>query len=61
MQNWLKACFVAGTPIRTPDGFRRIEEIAVGDEVLSRDEHDPVGPVRAKRVLLQKFVRSARC
>ncbi|MXU63908.1 Hint domain-containing protein [Oceanomicrobium pacificus] len=30
-------CFVAGTLIATPDGLRRVEEISVGDMVLTRD------------------------
>ena len=30
-------CFVAGTPVLTPSGYRPIEEIAVGDEVVSAD------------------------
>ncbi len=32
------ACFCAGTLIRTPDGDRPVEEIAVGDAVLTMDE-----------------------
>lgn len=32
-----KICFVAGTPIQTPDGPRSIETIVPGDWVLSRD------------------------
>ncbi|MGD9816791.1 MAG: Hint domain-containing protein [Hyphomonadaceae bacterium] len=41
----LCACFEAGTLVATPDGLRRIEEIAVGDQVLAwnsetrRDDH----------------------
>jgi Pretoxin HINT domain len=53
-----RACFVAGTPIRTESGSKRIEQIAVGDKVLSRSECDPSGPVRAKSVL-QTFVRTS--
>lgn len=33
-------CFVAGTLVATPDGLRPIEQIRVGDAVLSRDERD---------------------
>ncbi len=45
-----KACFSAGTPIRTPEGSRLIEELRVGDMVLSRDEHNPDGVIVAQRV-----------
>ncbi|TGL79176.1 TIGR04388 family protein [Leptospira yasudae] len=34
----LKTCFVAGTPIHTPDGLRSIEDIRVGDIVVSWNE-----------------------
>lgn len=58
-----KACFVAGTPIRTPAGSKAIEEVRgyneSGDEcdyVLSRSEFDPTGPVIARRVL-RRFTR----
>jgi hypothetical protein len=30
-------CFVAGTPVRTPEGFTPIERVRVGDLVLSQD------------------------
>jgi hypothetical protein len=46
-----KACFAAGTPLLTPDGSRPIEELQVGDWVLSRHENDPEGHVEARRVL----------
>ncbi|HYH66562.1 MAG TPA: polymorphic toxin-type HINT domain-containing protein, partial [Urbifossiella sp.] len=51
-----RVCFAAGTPLRTPDGAKRIEEFRVGDEVLSRDEFDADGPVTAKLVE-EVFVR----
>ena len=41
-------CFVAGTPITTVDGFKPIEEIEVGDEVLSKDE--TTGEIAVKKV-----------
>ena len=31
-------CFVAGTEVQTSDGLKLIEQIAVGDQVLARDE-----------------------
>ncbi len=40
------SCFVAGTPIRVPGGFKLIEELKVGDAILSRSEDDPNGAVR---------------
>ena len=46
----MRTCFARGTPVRTPGGSTRIEDLKAGDLVLSRDEHDPDGPVVAKRV-----------
>jgi len=43
MMAGLDACFAAGTPLRTPDGSQLIEQIRIGDKVLSRDEYDPTG------------------
>jgi hypothetical protein len=43
-------CFTAGTPLQTPDGTKSIEQFVPGDLVLSRDQHDPDGPVAAKVV-----------
>jgi Pretoxin HINT domain len=40
----------ADTPVRTPCGFRPIEEIQPGDSVLSRIENDPNGAVETKPV-----------
>jgi hypothetical protein len=34
-------CFVAGTLVLTPTGYRKIEDIRVGDEVLSIPEDSP--------------------
>ncbi|MBA2227288.1 hypothetical protein [Thermogemmata fonticola] len=31
-------------------GCRRIDEITIDDEVLSRDEHDPSGPLAWEKV-----------
>ena len=42
-------CFVAGTKVKTPDGDRNIEDIAVGDEVYSCDVE--TGETGSKHVL----------
>jgi Flp pilus assembly pilin Flp len=36
-----QSCFVAGTLVLTPSGYRKIEDIRVGDEVLSISEDSP--------------------
>ena len=46
-------CFVAGTLVTTEDGFKPIEEIEVGDKVLS--ENEQTGEVAVKEVT-QTFV-----
>jgi hypothetical protein len=46
-----QGCFPAGTPVRTPWGHKAIEELCVGDVILSADEDDPDGPVLWKRVV----------
>ncbi len=43
-------CFVAGTPVLTPSGAKRIEEFKAGDEILSRPEDQPDAPVRTSVV-----------
>jgi hypothetical protein len=58
MRNALKSCFAAGTPLRLPGGWRNIEDIRVGDLVLSRDENNCEGPVEAK-VVEEVFVRES--
>jgi hypothetical protein len=45
-----RVCFVAGTPLLTPDGAKAIEQFRPGDLVLSRDEHNLEGEVEAKVV-----------
>jgi hypothetical protein len=45
-----KSCFAAGTPLRTPEGWKRIEQFRVGDLVLSRDETNPEGLVSVQTV-----------
>ncbi|WP_157469452.1 polymorphic toxin-type HINT domain-containing protein [Gemmata sp. SH-PL17] len=52
----LRACFAPGTPLRTPGGWRNIEDIRPGEWVLSRDEHNCEGPVEPKLVE-EVFVR----
>lgn len=42
--------FVAGTPIRTPDGPKPIEQLVPGEFVLARPEHDPSRMVRSQRI-----------
>lgn len=41
-----KSCFVAETPILTPDGSKQIDEFQRGDTILSRPENDPNAAVR---------------
>src|SRR5262249_44520593 len=55
---YMQSCFAARTPILTPDGFKFIEDLKVGDLVLSRSEFDPEGPVEAK-VVEEVFVNFA--
>jgi hypothetical protein len=43
-------CLAAGTPIRTPAGHKRIEEIRVGDPILTADENDPTCTLAVRRV-----------
>ncbi|MFO1391618.1 MAG: hypothetical protein U1E94_05285 [Agitococcus sp.] len=44
-------CFVAGTLVHTDKGLVPIEQLKVGDMVLSRPENDPNAPNEYKRVL----------
>jgi hypothetical protein len=57
------SCFTGETKIMARGwwgcGWRRIDEIIPGDEVLSRDENNPYGPLMWKLVEL-RFVRTAR-
>ena len=51
-------CFAKGTPVRTSTGTKLIEEIEVGDEVLSRSDADLGGSIRPKRV--EELFRSTK-
>ncbi len=51
------SCFGAGTPLRTLTGHKLIEEVCVGDVLLSRSEKDLDGPLAGK-VVEQIFVRT---
>ncbi|WP_270164504.1 S8 family serine peptidase [Paenibacillus sp. SYP-B4298] len=43
-------CFTAGTKVLTDEGEKNIEDIEVGDMVLSKDEDDPNGKTAYKEV-----------
>jgi serpin B len=43
-------CFAVGTPVMTPEGEKRIEELQAGDYVLARDEHNLEGPVEPRMI-----------
>ncbi len=45
-----RACFAAGTPLRTPAGYKMIVEFKTGDQILSRAEDNPEGPIEVKTV-----------
>ena len=58
-------CFIAGTPVRTPDASIAIDALKswqdfgdLCDVVLARNEFDPQGELQVRRVL-RKFVRVA--
>ncbi|MGO8751258.1 MAG: polymorphic toxin-type HINT domain-containing protein [Thermoguttaceae bacterium] len=46
----LRACFAAGTPLLTPDGWKPIEAFREGDLLLSASEDDPAAPIEPRRV-----------
>ena len=54
-----QGCFGAGTPLRTPSGSKAVEEFRVGDEILTRPEHDPSAAVEVQ-VVEEVFIRQAR-
>jgi hypothetical protein len=43
-------CFTAGTKVMTDEGEKNIEDIEVGDKVLSKDENNPDGELAYKEV-----------
>jgi RHS repeat-associated protein len=43
-------CLAKGTPLLTPGGWKAIEDFVPGDEILTRHEDDPNGPVHAQVV-----------
>jgi hypothetical protein len=52
--HWMKKypiCFVAGTPVHTVEGLKNIEDVRVGDLVLSRNEKSPDAAPECRRVL----------
>ncbi len=53
-----RACFVADTPLLTPNGHKLIQDFKVGDLITSRPEHDPDAPLEVQRVE-EIFVRTA--
>src|SRR5262249_21399522 len=46
----LIGCFAEGTPLLTPQGWKRIEEFREGDVILSAKEFDPAAPVEVQTV-----------
>jgi len=53
-------CFVAGTKVQTPEGEKNIEDIKVGDEVLSSDpEQGENGGTVSVQKVVQVFERTA--
>ncbi|WP_207398094.1 choice-of-anchor D domain-containing protein [Bremerella alba] len=42
----LPTCFVAGTPVCTPNGSKNIENLKVGDVIWTRPEDDPSANIR---------------
>jgi RHS repeat-associated protein len=53
----LRACFLAGTPLLTPDGHKPIEQFRPGDLILSRSEFEQEREPEAK-VVEEVFVRT---
>jgi len=55
----LGGCFASGTPVRTPRGARRIEDLRVGDLVLSQPDSARDWPVEPK-VIEKVYAREGR-
>ncbi|MGC3967436.1 MAG: polymorphic toxin-type HINT domain-containing protein [Pirellulales bacterium] len=45
-----KTCFRAGTPLVCEDGYRKVEDLRVGDRLAVRDEFDSNGPIEYKAI-----------
>ncbi|MGC3967431.1 MAG: polymorphic toxin-type HINT domain-containing protein [Pirellulales bacterium] len=45
-----KTCFRAGTPLVCEDGYRKVEDLRVGDRLAARDEFDSNGPIEYKAI-----------
>ena len=53
------ACFGAGTNLLSPNGPKAIEEFVVGDQITTRNEFEPDGPLEVK-VVEERFVRTGK-
>src|SRR5262249_12710002 len=57
-RQYMQSCFTGDMLIDTEFGLKRIDDIAVGDKIWTRDENDPNGPL-ALRAVEEVFVRVA--
>ena len=55
MRKPVVGCFVAGTLVHTKDGLKPIEQVKVGDWVLSRPENPEEGTETAYKRVAQTF------
>lgn len=53
------SCFVEGTLVATESGEKRIEEIAVGDVILSKEMSSTQSATPVKKLVTQTYVREA--
>lgn len=53
-------CFLGHTPVRTPDGLRRIEELKPGDKVLSFDDQGAIHTAQVLKVHVHEGERVVR-